>query len=88
MNKIISLKEARQKFSALVDQADRLSKRFVVTKNGTPRAVLMSAEEFESWLETLEITSNPQTVKALDQGLKEAKAKKLSAFKDVFGEEQ
>ena len=88
MNKIISLKEARQNFSALVDQADRLSSRFVVTKNGTPRAVLMSAEEFESWLETLEITSNPQTVEALDQGLKEANAKKLLAFKDVFGEEQ
>ncbi len=48
----------------------------------------MSAEEFEGWLETLEVTSNPRTVKALDQGLKEAKAKKLSAFKDVFGEEQ
>ena len=88
MNKIIPLKEARQKFSALVDQADRLSKRFVVTKNGTPRAVLMSADEFESWLETLEVTSNPQTVEALDQGLKEAKAKKLSAFEDIFGEEQ
>ncbi len=88
MNKIIPLKEARQKFSTLVDQADRLSERFVVTKNGTPRAVLMSAEEFESWLETLEITSNPATVEALDKGLKEAKSKKLSTFKDVFGEEQ
>lgn len=88
MNEIIPLKEARKKFSTLVDQADRLSKKFLVTKNGTPRAVLMSAEEFEGWLETLEITSNPQTVKALDQGLKEAKAKKLSTFKDVFDEEQ
>ena len=88
MNKIIPLKEARQKFATLVDQAARLSERFVVTKNGTPRAVLMSAEEFESWLETLEITSNPVTVEALDKGLKEAKSKKLSTFKDVFGEEQ
>ena len=88
MNKIIPLKEACQKFSTLVDQADRLSERFVVTKNGTPRAVLMSAEEFESWLETLEITSNPATVEALDKGLQEAKSKKLSTFKDVFGEEQ
>lgn len=88
MNEIIPLKEARQKFSTLVDQANRLSKKFLVTKNGTPLAVLMSAEEFEGWLETLEITSNPQTVKALEQGLKEAKAKKLSTFKDVFDEEQ
>ena len=88
MNKTIPLKEARQKFSTLVDRVDRLSERFVVTKNGTPRAVLMSVEEFESWVETLEIMSNSKTVKALNQGLKESKAKKLSSFKDVFGEEQ
>ncbi len=88
MNKTIPLKEARQNFSTLVDRVDRLSERFVVTKNGTPRAVLMSVEEFESWVETLEIMSNPKTVKALNQGIKEAKAKKLSSFKDVFGEGQ
>ncbi len=46
MNNTIPLKEARQKFSMLVDRSDRLSERFVVTKNGTPRAVLMSVEEF------------------------------------------
>ena len=88
MSKTIPLKEARQNFSTLVDRVDRLSERFVVTKNGTPRAVLMSAEEFECWLETLEIMSKPKTVKSLNQGLKEAKAKKLSSFKDVFGEKQ
>ncbi len=88
MSKIIPLKEARQKFSSLVDRVDRLSERFVVTKNGTPRAVLMSAEEFESWVETLELMSNPKAVKALEQGLKEAKARKFASFKEVFGEEQ
>jgi len=88
MSKTIPLKEARQKFSTLVDRADRLSERFVVTKNGTPRAVLMSFEEFESWVETLELMSNPKAVKALEQGLKEAKARKFASFKEVFGEEQ
>ncbi len=88
MSKTIPLKEARQKFSTLVDRVDRLSERFVVTKNGTPRAVLMSFEEFESWVETLELMSNPKAVKALEQGLKEAKARKFASFKEVFGEEQ
>ena len=48
----------------------------------------MRAGEFESWLETLELLSNPQAVKALEQGLKEAKAGKFRSFKDVFGEDQ
>ncbi|MEK6694094.1 MAG: type II toxin-antitoxin system Phd/YefM family antitoxin [Nitrospirota bacterium] len=88
MNKTIPLKEARAKFSKLVDRVDQLSDRYIVTKNGTPKAVVMSAEEFESWVETLEFMSNPKAVKALEQGLKEAKAGKFHSFKEVFGEDQ
>jgi antitoxin YefM len=88
MNKTISLKEARSRFSTIVEKVDRLSQRYVVTKNGIPKAVVMSAEEFESWVETLELMSNPKAVKALEQGLKEAKSGKFKSFKAVFGEEQ
>lgn len=88
MNKTIPLKEARAKFSKLVDRVDRLSSRYIVTKNGTPMAVVMSAQEFEGWVETLEFMSNPKAVKALEQGLKEAKAGKFHSFKEVFGEDQ
>ena len=88
MTKIIFFKEARDRFSDLVDKADRLSERFVVTRNGLPKAVVMSAEEFDSWVETLEFMSNPKAVKALEQGLREAKAKKVRSFKEGFGENQ
>ena len=88
MSRTISLKEARAKFSTLVDKADRLSERFVVTKNGMPKAVVMSADEFDSWVETLELLSNPKAVKALERGLKQAKAGKFRSFERVFGETQ
>ncbi|MCP9469955.1 MAG: type II toxin-antitoxin system Phd/YefM family antitoxin [Nitrospira sp.] len=88
MSKTISLKEARNRFSAIVERVDRLSERYVVTKNGVPKAVVMSADEFESWMETLELLANPKAVEALDQGLKEAKAGKFHSFKEVFGETQ
>jgi antitoxin YefM len=88
MTKTMSLKQARARFSTLVDKADRLSERFIVTKNGTPKAVVMGAEEFESWVETLELLSNPKAVKALQKGLKETKTGKVRSFKDVFGEDQ
>jgi antitoxin YefM len=88
MTKTIPLKEARAKFSKLVDRVDQLSDRYIVTKNGTPKAVVMSAEEFESWVETLEFMSNPKAVKALEQGLKEAKAGRFHSFREVFGEDQ
>ena len=55
MTKTMSLKQARSRFSSLVYKADRLSERVIVTKNGAPKAVVMGAEEFESWVETLEL---------------------------------
>lgn len=88
MTKTLSLKEARAQFSSLVDKAGRLSQRYVVTKNGTPTAVVMGAEEFEEWVETLEVLSNPKAAKSLRQGLKAAKAGKLKSFEQVFGEPQ
>jgi len=88
MSKTISLKEARNRFSTIVEKVGRLSERYVVTKNGAPKAVVMSADEFESWTETLELLANPKAVKALEQGLKEAKAGKFRSFKDAFGEDQ
>ncbi|HMS84330.1 MAG TPA: type II toxin-antitoxin system Phd/YefM family antitoxin [Nitrospira sp.] len=88
MTKTMSLKQARSRFSSIVDKAGRLSERYIVTKNGTPKAVVMGADEYESWVETLELLSNPKTVKALQQGLKEAKAGKTRSFKEVFGEDQ
>lgn len=48
----------------------------------------MNVEEFESWVETREFMSNPKAVKALKQGLKEAKAGKFHSFEEVFGENQ
>lgn len=88
MTKTMSLKQARSRFSSLIDKADRLSERFIVTKNGTPKAVVMGADEYESWVETLELLSNPKAVKALQQGLKDTKAGKMRSFKNVFDEDQ
>ena len=88
MTKTMSLKEDRSQISAIVDKVGRLSERVVVTKNGRPKAVVMGADEFESWVETLELLSNPKAVKALKQGLKEAKTGKFHSFKDISGEDQ
>ena len=88
MTRTLSLKDARNQFSDIIDRAGRLSERVVVTKNGRPEAVVMGADEFESWVETLELLLSLKAVKSLKQGLKEAKARKFRSFKDAFGEEQ
>jgi len=46
------------KLSELVDRVRSTDEEVVITKNGRPAAVLVSAEEFESWKETIEILSS------------------------------
>jgi antitoxin YefM len=51
--KTISLSEAKDKLSALVDEADTTHEIVQITKHGRPAAVLMSADDLESLRETL-----------------------------------
>ena len=79
---------ARKTFLDLVEKVDRTLTRYVITKKGEPKALLMSYEEFEGWLETLDILSDPDWVKALSQAKREAKKGKFLSFEKVVGRKQ
>lgn len=49
----VPLSEAKDKLSALVDEADSTHEIVQITKHGRPVAVLMSADDLESLRETL-----------------------------------
>jgi antitoxin YefM len=70
----LPLAEVRANLSKLVESAVTTHERFEVTRNGDRVAVLMSAEDYDSLIETLDILSNPEEVEALRQGLAEAAA--------------
>ena len=53
--KTLPLTEARKDLSKIVDEVSSVHEHVVITKKGRPEAVLISAQEFESWQETLEI---------------------------------
>lgn len=77
---IIAATHARSKFLELVDEVDKFLKRYIITKKGRPKAVLLSAEEFESWEETLYTLSHPQTMKAIREGERDWKAGRKEKF--------
>lgn len=60
----LSLTEARKNFFQLARQVQSPSVHFVLTENGSPKAVLMSAREFEAWQETLETLLDFPDIKA------------------------
>lgn len=67
--KTLSLSEVKMKLSELVDRVRSTDEEVVITKNGRPAAVLVSAEEFESWKETIEILSSNDLTDEIRRGL-------------------
>lgn len=57
--KTVPLSEAKDKLSALVDDADTTHEVVTITRHGRPAAVLMSAADLESLNETLYWLSKP-----------------------------
>ena len=76
MTKTLPISEARQNLTTLVNRADKLLDEYIITVNGKPAAVLMSAQEYDSWQETNEILSDSKLMKSIKQGEKEIEAGK------------
>lgn len=68
--------EARANFYQLLDEVDSKLRQFTITLRGKQKAVIMSAEEYEGWLETLDIMSDPKLVASIKQGMAELRAGK------------
>lgn len=70
----ITITEARKKIFKIAEEVQTPSQYYFLTEKGRPKAVLMSAEEFESWAETLEvITDFPDLKKDIKVAEKEYK---------------
>jgi len=87
MNKTIPLAEAKKNLSALIRNVEEKYDRFTITKNGVSEAVLMSSEEFDGLLETLDILSSKEERDAIARAKKQVKTGKtisLSAIKKKY----
>ena len=59
------LRTVRDRFSEFIDRVQGQHERVVVTKNGTPAAVLISTEDLESLEETLAVLGDSDAVAEL-----------------------
>lgn len=78
--KTLSLSEAKMKLSSLVEAVSATDEEVVITKNGSPAAVLVSPDEFESWKETIAIRSDLPLMKEIEEGIKSLKSKKARIY--------
>lgn len=81
--KTLGLSEARRQLSKLVDEVAEKQEHIVITKQGRPKAVVMSSDEFESWQETLEIMADPEAMASIKRGLRDIKTGRVTPYDEV-----
>lgn len=60
-----SLRTVRDRFSEFIERVQKHHERVIVTRNGTPAAVLMSPDDLESLEETLAVLEDSEAVTEL-----------------------
>jgi len=82
MTKTIPLAEAKKSLSAIIKDVDEKFDRFAITKNGVEKAVILSSEEFEGLMETLDILSCKEEREAITRAKKQVKTGRTVSLKE------
>ena len=87
--KTLPLSEVKTKLSSLIDEVRYRDEEVTITRNGRPVAVLVSADEFDSWKETISIRADAAFMEEIRQGLAalEAGNAKLYTLEELFDQE-
>ncbi len=83
MAKIVPFTEARSNLTELLDDVEDRHEHVLITRNGRPSAVILSANEYESLEETLEILEDKELLEALKRSDQDVKAGRLSSLAEV-----
>lgn len=78
--KTLSLSEAKMKLSGLVQGVIDTDEEIVITKNGSPAAVLISPDEFESLKETNTVRYDSGLMEEIRKGLRSLKEKEARLY--------
>ncbi|MFA4831461.1 MAG: type II toxin-antitoxin system Phd/YefM family antitoxin [Patescibacteria group bacterium] len=70
----LPISEARKRIFDLAKEVQKPGVYYTLTEKGRPKAVMMSAEEFESWVETLEVMKDfPDLKKDIEEAERDYK---------------
>lgn len=80
MTHTLPITKARENLTNLVENVNKKLDEYIITVNGLPAAVLISAAEYQSWKETNEIMSDSGLLEAIKEGEEDIKNSKFVTF--------
>ena len=78
--KTLPLSEVKAKLSRLIDDVMARDEEVVITRNGVPAAVLVSADEYGCWQETLAVRADADLMREILEGLRALKEERTSLY--------
>lgn len=81
----LPLSEAKTHLARLLSEVEELGEQFVITRSGRPAGVLLSVEEYEGLLETLEILADGDLMKDIQRALEDLDAGRTVGHDEVWG---
>ena len=79
----VSLKELRPELPQVIYRIDGRLDRYVITKRGKPVVVMMSVDDYESLMETLDILADPKAMAGLRRGEEDIRKGRTRPWKDI-----
>ncbi len=83
MTRHITVKELRPNLPRVMDAVDKRLDRYIVTKRGLPVAVIISPDDYEGLLETIDILQDKPLMKRLKRAETEARAGKTRTLEEI-----
>lgn len=83
MIQTLPITKARENLTSLVENAKLRLDEYIITVNGYPAAVLLSAAEYDSLKETNEILDNPQLLNAMKEGEEDMRLNRMHDWEEV-----
>jgi prevent-host-death family protein len=78
----VPFSEAKAHLSELADRVEGQHERVLVTRNGRPSFVLVSADDLEALEETLDIASDDELMESIRESRRQAAAGKTVRLRD------
>ena len=84
----LPISEARKEIFKIAEKVQKPSNYYTLTEKGRPKAVILSAKDFESWQETLEVIRDfPGLEKDIRDSEKEYKKGGFSTLEEVLAKQ-
>ena len=85
VDEFVSVSEAKNKLLDLIRRMKHKQEIVAITRDCVPSAVLLSMDQFEGLMETIEILSDQKSMRGLRRSLKQAEKGQWVSHGSVFG---